>query len=42
MDISFFKREEISYREIARKTGSDPGTVKKYCQNRDLAEWLAE
>ena len=36
MDISFFKRQELSYREIARKTGSDPRTVKKYCQNPDL------
>ena len=36
MDISFYKRQELSYREIARKTGSDPRTVKKYCENPDL------
>jgi transposase len=36
MDISFYKRQELSYREIALKTGSDPRTVKKYCENPDL------
>jgi transposase len=36
MEIAFNKRQGLSYRQIARKTGSDPRTVKKYCENPEL------
>jgi transposase len=36
MDITFYKRQDLSYREIARKTGCDPRTAKRYCENPDL------
>lgn len=36
MEIAFIKRQGLSYREIARKTGTDPRTVKKYCENPQL------
>jgi transposase len=36
MEIAFHRRNEESYRQIARKTGCDPRTVKKYCENPEL------
>ncbi|MEN6355577.1 MAG: hypothetical protein ABFD83_00675 [Armatimonadota bacterium] len=33
VDINYFNRQGLSYREIARKTGRDRRTVKKYAQN---------
>lgn len=36
MEIAFYRRSEESYRKIARKTGSDPRTVKKYSEHPEL------
>ena len=36
MEIAFNRRNAESYRKIARKTGCDPRTVKKYCENPEL------
>lgn len=36
VDISFWHRQGLSYREIARKTNQDRRTVKKYAENPDL------
>lgn len=36
VDINFFHRQGLSYREIARKTGHDPRTVKRYAENPEL------
>lgn len=36
MQIAFHRRNEESYRRIARKTGCDPRTVKKYCEHPEL------
>jgi len=36
VDISFLNRQGHSYREIARKTGRDRRTVKRYAQNPEL------
>lgn len=36
VDISYYNRQGHSYREIARKTGRDRRTVKKYAENPQL------
>ena len=36
MEIAFHRRNDESYRKIARDTGCDPRTVKKYCENPEL------
>ena len=36
VSINYFHQQELSYREIARKTGHDPRTVKKYAENPEL------
>lgn len=36
VDIDYFHRQGLSYREIARKTGRDRRTVKRYAQNPEL------
>lgn len=36
VDISYFHRQGHSYREIARKSGRDRRTVKRYAQNPEL------
>ena len=36
MQIAFHRRNDESYRRIARKTGCDPRTVKKYCEHPEL------
>jgi len=36
VDIDYFKRRGHSYREIARKTGGDRRSVKKYAENPEL------
>lgn len=36
VDINFLQRQGLSYREIARKTGRDRRTVKRYAENPDL------
>ena len=36
VDIDYFHRHGLSFREIARKTGRDRRTVKKYAQNPEL------
>lgn len=36
VDTDYFHRQGLSYREIARKTGRDRRTVKKYADNPEL------
>jgi len=36
VDMDYFHRQGLSFREIARKTGRDRRTVKKYAQNPEL------
>jgi len=36
VDISYYHRQELSFREIGRKTGRDRRTVKKYAENPEL------
>ena len=37
VDINFFHRQQgLSYREIARKTGHDPRTIKRYAESPEL------
>ena len=36
VDMSFFHRQGLSYREISRKTGRDRRTVKRYAENPEL------
>jgi len=36
VDINYFHRQKLSYREIARKTGRDRRTVKKYAEHPEL------
>ena len=36
VDINFFHRQGLSYREISRKTGQDRRTVKRYAENPEL------
>ena len=36
VDINYFHRQELSYREIQRITGHDRRTVKKYAENPEL------
>jgi transposase len=36
VDINYFQRQGHSYREIARKTGRDRRTVKRYAENPEL------
>jgi transposase len=36
VDISYFHRQGLSYREISRKTGRDRRTVKRYAENPEL------
>jgi len=36
VDISFFHRQGLSFREISRKTGHDRRTVKRYAENPEL------
>jgi transposase len=36
VDIIFYRRQDLSFREIGRKTGKDRRTVKKYAENPEL------
>lgn len=36
MDIAFYRRQGMSYREIARKVGCTPRTAKKYAEHPEL------
>jgi len=36
VDIVFYHRQDLSFREIGRKTGKDRRTVKKYAENPEL------
>jgi transposase len=36
VDINYLHRQGLSYREIGRKTGHDPRTVKRYAENPEL------
>ena len=36
VEINYFSNQELSYREIARKTGHDRRTVKRYAENPEL------
>jgi transposase len=36
MDVAFYQRQGLSYRQTARKLGCDPRTVKRYAENPEL------
>ena len=36
VEINYFSNQELFYREIARKTGHDRRTIKRYAENPDL------
>ncbi len=36
VDINYFHRQRLSYREISRKTGRDRRTVKRYAEHPEL------